>query len=230
MRKKLLKTNSKELSRIIPVFPLTGVLLLPRGQLPLNIFEPRYLAMVRDVLKDEQRLIGMIQPKSPNPDDNRGISLAETQKPELYKTGCAGRITSFSESEDGRYMLTLTGICRFYIAEEMPEKDGYRRVFANYSRFISDVENLDDANIDREKLLEIVKRFFERQNIEASWTAIKATPTEKLVTSLAMSCPFGATERQALIETPNFTDRAQMLLTLLEMALLAPSDLSDKSH
>ena len=230
MRKKLLKPNSKELPRMIPVFPLTGVLLLPRGQLPLNIFEPRYLAMVRDVLKDEQRLIGMIQPKSPNPDDNRGISLAETQKPELYKTGCAGRITSFSESEDGRYMLTLTGICRFYIAEEMPEKDGYRRVFANYSRFISDVENLDDANIDREKLLEIVKRFFERQNIEASWTAIKATPTEKLVTSLAMSCPFEATERQALIETPNFTDRAQMLLTLLEMALLAPSDLSNKSH
>ena len=230
MRRDFLKPNPEELPRIIPVFPLTGVLLLPRGQLPLNIFEPRYLAMVCSVLKDEQRLIGMLQPKTPNPDDNRGIALGETQKPELYKTGCAGRITSFTEGEDGRYMLTLTGICRFDISEEITEKDGYRRVFADYSRFINDVENLDAADIDREKLLEIVKKFFARQKIEASWSAIKATPTERLVTSLAMSCPFGANERQALLEIPNFTDRARMLLTLLEMTLLAPVDSGDKSH
>ena len=230
MRRESLKPNPGELPRVIPVFPLTGVLLLPRGQLPLNIFEPRYLAMVCDVIKDEQRLIGMLQPKNPNPDDNRGISLAETQKPELYKTGCAGRITSFTEGEDGRYMLTLTGICRFDISEEITEKDGYRRVFADYSRFINDLEILDDADIDRENLLKIVKKFFARQKIETSWSAIKATPTERLVTSLAMSCPFGANERQALLETPNFTDRAQMLLTLLEMTLLAPGDSGDKSH
>jgi len=230
MKRELLKPASEELPRIIPVFPLTGVLLLPKGQLPLNIFEPRYLAMVRDALKDEQRLIGMLQPKSPNSDDNRGITFAQAQKPELYKTGCAGRITGFSESEDGRYLLTLTGICRFDIAEETTGKDGYRRVFTDYSRFISDIESSDDANIDREKLLKIVKKFFEGQKIEARWSTIKATPTEQLVTSLAMSCPFGANERQALLETPKFSDRAQMLLTLLEMALLAPSDPGDKSH
>ena len=131
MTRSVFDPGFEDLPRVIPIFPLTGVLLLPTGKLPLNIFEPRYLAMVRDALADEQRIIGMLQPRIPDPEDNRGARSNEEDEPDLYKTGCAGRITSFAESDDGRYMLTLSGICRFDIAEEMTGKDGYRRVLAD---------------------------------------------------------------------------------------------------
>ena len=215
----------EDLPRVIPVFPLTGILLLPEGKLPLNIFEPRYLAMVRDALGDEQRMIGMVQPRLPDPDDNRGPAdmAAMMDQPEIYTTGCAGRITAFSESDDGRYMLTLSGICRFDIAEEMALRDGYRRVLADYHRFRDDLSTQPESEIDRDRLLGVVKQFFEQQNINASWETIETTPNDRLVTSLAMTCPFGPNERQALLEAGDLTARAEMVITLLEMALLDSS-------
>jgi Lon protease-like protein len=215
----------EDLPRVIPVFPLTGILLLPEGKLPLNIFEPRYLAMVRDALADEQRMIGMVQPRIPDPDDNRGPNdlSGMLDQPEIYSTGCAGRITAFNESDDGRYMLTLSGVCRFDIAEEMTLRDGYRRVLADYHRFRDDLVAQGDADIDRDRLLAVVKQYFEQQEIKASWEAVEATPNDRLVTSLAMTCPFGPNERQALLEAADLTARAEMVITLLEMALLDSS-------
>ena len=215
----------EDLPRVIPVFPLTGILLLPEGKLPLNIFEPRYLAMVRDALADEQRMIGMVQPRLPDPDDNRGpVDLAAMMdQPEIYTTGCAGRITAFSESDDGRYMLTLTGICRFDIAEEMTLRDGYRRILADYHRFRGDLSMRGEPDIDRERLLGVVRQYFAQQDIKASWETVEATPNDRLVTSLAMTCPFGPNERQALLEAADLTARAEMVITLLEMALLDSS-------
>ncbi len=215
----------EDLPRVIPVFPLTGILLLPEGKLPLNIFEPRYLAMVRDALADEQRMIGMVQPRLPDPDDNRGPAdmAAMMDQPEIYTTGCAGRITAFSESDDGRYMLTLSGICRFDIAEEMALRDGYRRVLADYHRFRGDLSTQAESEIDRDRLLGVVRQYFEQQNINASWETIETTPNDRLITSLAMTCPFGPNERQALLEAGDLTARAEMVITLLEMALLDSS-------
>jgi Lon protease-like protein len=212
----------EDLPRVIPVFPLTGILLLPEGKLPLNIFEPRYLAMVRDALADEHRIIGMVQPRLPDPSDNQGLAEQETlsDQPKIYATGCAGRITAFSESDDGRYMITLSGICRFDIAEEMTLRDGYRRVLADYHRYRGDLSPQADTEVDRERLLAVVKQYFEQQDIKASWETVEATPNARLVTSLAMTCPFGPNERQALLEAADLTSRAEMVITLLEMALL----------
>ena len=212
----------EDLPRAIPVFPLTGILLLPNGKLPLNIFEPRYLAMVRDALADEYRIIGLVQPRLADPSDNQGPADIPNNmdQPEIYTTGCAGRITAFSESEDGRYMLTLSGLCRFDVAEEMTLRDGYRRILADYHRFRGDLMKPTESEIDRERLLRIVRQYFEQQNIQASWDTVEATPNDRLVTSLAMTCPFGPNERQALLEANDLTARAKMVITLLEMALL----------
>lgn len=222
----------EDLPRVIPVFPLTGVLLLPGGKLPLNIFEPRYLTMIRDALADEQRMIGMVQPRIPDRDDNRGPAdpVAVGDQPQLYGTGCAGRITTFAESDDGRYMLTLSGVCRFDIAEEMTLRDGYRRVLADYHRFRRDLSEQHDAVVDRARLLFVVKQYFEQQNIEASWETVEATPDDRLVTSLAMTCPFGPNEHQALLEAEDLTARAEMVITLLEMAVLESGGSSGASH
>jgi Lon protease-like protein len=219
-----------DLPRVIPIFPLTGVLLLPTGKLPLNIFEPRYLAMIRDTLADEQRIIGMLQPRVPYLEDNRGAGGLDNDGPDLYKTGCAGRITGFTESDDGRYMLTLAGICRFDIVEEMTGKEGYRRILADYRRFRNDIGDEPEADIDRDRLLAAVKEYFALQNIEASWDAVLATPDDKLITSLSMTCPFGPNERQALLEAQTLSSRADIVITLLEMALLENGGASDISH
>ena len=212
----------EDLPRVIPVFPLTGILLLPDGKLPLNIFEPRYLAMVRDALADEHRLIGMVQPREPDPSDNQGPAdmAAVLEQPAIYTTGCAGRITAFNESDDGRYMITLSGIIRFDVAEEMTLRDGYRRVLADYHRFRGDLSAQAESDINRDRLLGVVRQYFEQQDIKASWETVEATPNDRLVTSLAMTCPFGPNERQALLEANDLTARAEMVITLLEMALL----------
>lgn len=224
-----------DLPRVIPIFPLTGVLLLPGGKLPLNIFEPRYLIMVRDALADPHRIIGMLQPKIPNPNDNAGDDALSENKTSLYRTGCAGRITGFAESDEGQYMLTLSGVCRFDIAEEISDTGGYRRVMAEYQRFRNDIGDTSDnvltnPQIDRERLLAAVKEYFTLQNIEASWDAIGATPINSLITSLAMTCPFGPNERQALLEAETLSSRAEIIITLLEMALMENSDVSKINH
>ena len=203
-----------ELPRVIPIFPLEGALLLPGGMLPLNIFEPRYLNMTQAALTDETRTIGMIQPEG----DEAGDS------PAVYQTGCAGRIISFSETDDGRILITLSGMCRFNVVEELPLKDGYRRIVADYGRFRNDMRVDATDDIDRARLLAVLKAYLEHEGIEANWKAIEGADDARLVASLAMMCPFRASEKQALLEAPDLAERARVIVTLLEMALVEPGD------
>ena len=197
----------------LPVFPLTGVLLLPQGKLPLNIFEPRYLNMINAALGGD-RMIGMVQPKGPN----------EGDQPDIYRTGCAGRITSLNESEDGRYLITLTGFIRFNIAEELPLRDGYRVAAPEWTAFRSDLTEETGAGINRERMLRALKGYFAVNKVDANWDAIKDTTTDHLVNALAMMCPFQPSEKQALLEAPTLADRANVMVALLEMSLAANDD------
>ncbi|HTZ35318.1 MAG TPA: LON peptidase substrate-binding domain-containing protein [Stellaceae bacterium] len=196
----------------LPVFPLTGVLLLPRGRLPLNIFEPRYLAMTRDALAAE-RLIGMVQPANP--------PIRETN-PAIYPIGCAGRITSFSETDDGRFLITLTGVSRFRIREELPLLSGYRRAVADWDDFAADLAP-DEARFDRARLVRALKAFFAQRRVEADWSAVEQAPAEHLVTSIAMMCPFAPNEKQALLEARDLGERARLLTALVEMNAGGPA-------
>ena len=203
---------------ILPIFPLTGILLLPRGRLPLNIFEPRYLAMTRDALGGA-RLIGMVQPSDPQ-DDNRG---GGGPNPPVYPVGCAGRLTQFSETDDGRYVITLTGVSRFRIREELPPLDGYRRVVPDWQPFAHDRERPGKPEFDRERLVRGLKVYFAQRQIQADFEAIEKAPGEYLVTSLAMACPFAPSEKQALLEAADPDERARLLTTLVEMAATEPT-------
>jgi uncharacterized protein len=198
------------LPRILPIFPLTGVLLLPRGQLPLNIFEPRYLAMMRAALAGD-RLIGMVQPIDPG---------AWGDNPPVYLTGCAGRVTSFAETEDGRFLITLTGTCRFRIHEELRLLDGYRRIVPNWSEFAHDLKSEDETGFDRERLMRGLRGYFQQHRISADWDAVTSVPGERLVTSIAMICPFEPSEKQALLEAADLDQRARLLTAIVEMAVL----------
>ncbi|MCG8548307.1 MAG: LON peptidase substrate-binding domain-containing protein [Alphaproteobacteria bacterium] len=195
----------------IPVFPLSGVLLLPRGELPLNIFEPRYLNMTSDALGGE-RLIGMIQPTEHE---------CQQANPPIYRTGCAGRIVNFQETDDGRYLITLKGICRFDVAEELPVTRGYRPVQADWSSYRGDMSPANGEQVDREKLVTLLRKYFEIQGISADWNAIESTTNERLITCLSMICPFEAPEKQALLEAPNLLERGKILTALVEMSVRA---------
>jgi len=197
---------------ILPIFPLTGVLLLPRGRLPLNIFEPRYLAMFRDAMEGE-RLIGMIQPSDPP---------IREMNPAVYPLGCAGRITSFSETEDGRFLVALTGVSRFRVKEELPLLSGYRRVVPDWGDFAYDRVPDDDTGFDRARLARGLRGFFGQRQVEADWEAIDRAPSEHLVTSIAMGCPLAPNEKQALLEARTFGERARLLTALIEMMASAP--------
>jgi Lon protease-like protein len=194
----------------LPIFPLPGVLLLPHGRLPLRIFEPRYLAMTRDALAGE-RLIGMVQPNDP---------VVSDANPPVYPIGCAGRITSFTETDDGLFLITLTGISRFRIREELPLLEGYRRVVPEWTDFARDLEADENSGFDRDRLIRGLKGFFQHHQISADWDAIASTPAERLVTSIAMMCPFEPSEKQALLEAPDLDDRARLLTAIVEMAVL----------
>jgi len=212
------------LPAILPIFPLTGVLLLPRGRLPLNIFEPRYLAMTRDALGGV-RYIGIIQPADPTtaaPGRSPGAMGGEMNPP-VYPIGCAGRITQFSETDDGRYLLTLTGVSRFRIAEELPLIAGYRRVVPDWSPFARDRERQAPPRFDRDRLIRGLQSYFAQRQISADWEAIGKAPGEYLVTSLAMACPFAPSEKQALLEAADQGERARLLTTLVEMAAVEPT-------
>jgi Lon protease-like protein len=198
------------LPAILPIFPLTGVLLLPRGRLPLNIFEPRYLAMTRDALAGD-RLIGMVQPSDPR---------ASGDNPPVYPTGCAGRITTFTETDDGRFLITLTGTCRFRIREELPLLEGYRRIVPDWSEFARDLDSEDEPTFDRDRLLRGLRAYFQQHQISADWDAIGSVPGERLVTSVAMVCPFEPGEKQALLEAADFAERARLLTAIVEMAAM----------
>jgi len=197
-----------DLPAVIPVFPLPGALLLPRGRLPLNIFEPRYLAMVETALRTT-RVIGMIQPCS-------GTST----RPELFPVGCLGRLTSWSETGDGRFLITLTGMARFRIESELDSAMPYRQVQACYKAFPHDLEDCADSDveIDRVRLAGSLRCYLKQHKIEADWSSIERAPAEVLINSLAMICPFDVAEKQGLLEAPTLCERARMLTTLIEMA------------
>lgn len=198
------------LPETIPIFPLTGVLLLPGGRLPLNVFEPRYLAMTEDALRSD-RLIGMIQPQD----------FSDGAAPPVFSTGCAGRITSFSETDDGRYLITLIGLCRFSVVAELPiQRCGYRRVVVDWSAYRADMEEVFACELDRKSLIPMLQAYFRRQGLSANWEAIESTPDEKLVTTLAMICPFEATDKQALLEAATASDRARIMMALMQLAVL----------
>lgn len=197
----------QNLPAVIPVFPLPEVLLLPGGMLPLNIFEPRYLAMVQAVLGAD-RMIGMVQPQSVE---------APTGDPALYDTGCAGRIARFEETPDGRYLISLKGLCRFDIAGELAPCDGYRRVQADWSRYQDDLDAEPLCCLDRGRLFPALRGYFKLHGIEADWNRLGEAPDERLVTCLSMICPFCASEKQALLEAPGIEERAEILTTLVEM-------------
>ena len=214
------RPDFEALPRVVPIFPLPGVLLLPGGRLPLNIFEPRYLAMVRDALAGE-RSIAMIQPR----EDAADVSAIDVGAAEVYETGCLGRITAYSETDDGRYLITLTGLIRFDVARELPPMEGYRRVTADYERFrgdIADDPGAADSAIDRTRFLETLGFYFEAQGIEGDWKAIEKTGDAVLVTSLAMLCPFAASEKQALLEAVGLAERARAMTAIMEMSVHEP--------
>ncbi len=199
-----------DLPEIIPVFPLTGALLLPRARLPLHIFEPRYLAMLDDVLKSGHRLIGMVQPLP-----GRGDG-----PPALHAIGCAGRVTAFSETEDGRYMISLTGISRFRIREEVTGFTPYRRVHASWTGFEQDRGRTEtDMGFDRARLMAMLGRFFSTRGLSTDWESLDQAEDELLVNSLSMLCPFEPEEKQALLEAPCLATRRETLMTLIEFAL-----------
>lgn len=208
------------LSRTIPIFPLTGVLLLPRGLLPLNIFEPRYLAMTRAAL-DGSKLIGMVQPSEPF---GRG-GQSPPDRADVQAVGCLGQIVSATETEDGRYLLTLRGLCRFQIARELAADTPYRQVEADYTPYAEDLQPQLDGLCDRNRLLHALQGYCAYHNLPADWDAITAVNDDLLVHSLAMICPFTAGEKQALLEAGNFKARAAMLVSLLEMAMLDAASL-----
>jgi len=206
--------GARPLPAVLPIFPLPGVLLLPRGQLPLNIFEPRYLAMTRDAI-DGDRLIGMVQPADPN------ASLAGN--PPVYPIGCAGLISAFRETEDGRFLITLTGVSRFRIAGELPLESGYRRVVPDWSGFTGDLAGEEEAEFDRPRLLQGLRTYFDRHKISANWEALQTVRGERLIASLAMVCPFEPSEKQALLEAADLGARARLLTAIVEMAGPGPA-------
>ena len=205
-------TGIKGLPGIIPVFPLSGALLLPHGHLPLNIFEPRYLNMIDDAL-GQGRIFGMVQPTAPETDPVNDHAA-------LFPVGCAARIVSFEESTDGRYEIALRGLCRFQVGDELAIENGYRRCRVDYSAFAGDLAEDVSRIDDRGRLLTAVRRYLELQGIEVEWDTLEDTADEALVTSLAMICPFEPREQQALLESPNLQARGKLLATLMEMALM----------
>jgi uncharacterized protein len=222
----------------VAVFPLPGVLLLPQGRLPLNVFEPRYLAMVEDALAGG-RMLGMIQPDPQGPRAATG--------PALYGMGCLGRLSSFSETEDGRYLITLTGVVRFGVAQELEMRRGYRRVRARYDSWWQDLNETwgeaggepDDepggvsppprSSLPREEVVRALRAYFAARRLDANWDAINAMPDQALVSTLAMVCPFEPPEKQALLEAPDAADRARTLIALLQMGAAAPGGESRSS-
>ena len=204
-------TSFDELPDSLPIFPLVGVLLLPRGQLPLNIFEPRYLAMVTSALGGD-RMIGMIQPKDSSSND---------ANPQVYQTGCAGRIIRFEEMEDGRFLINLLGWSRFKIREERGLNRGFRSVIADWTPYRTDLEKSESSEFDRERLLRSLRSYFEIQGIQVDWENVQEAQDERLINMVAMACPFEPLEKQALLEAQNLTVRAETLISLIEMVVLS---------
>ena len=206
---KQFRTCAEDLPDSFPIFPLAGALLLPHGRLPLNIFEPRYMTMIDDSLA-AGRLFGMVQPEPG--------ALPTPGGPALFKVGCLGRLASFSETDDGRFLITLHGVIRFALVEELGLMRGYRRVRGDYTPFLGDLEPPPSSDlIDRAHLLQELRAYFQRTGVEANWDAINRMSDDMLLVTLCMVCPFEPAEKQALLEAASIQERAETLLALLQM-------------
>ncbi|MEC8641724.1 MAG: LON peptidase substrate-binding domain-containing protein [Pseudomonadota bacterium] len=200
----------------IPIFPLPNALLLPEGQLPLNIFEPRYLAMIDDALGAPGRLIGMVQPV-----DEAGA---------LFGIGCAGRISYFQETGDGRYMIALNGVCRFRLAGHHLTERGYRLADISWDEFMSDLADGEGGIADRDHMFAVMRRYFDTQGFEADWDQIERSDDSAILNTLAMVCPFDVAEKQALLEAKGVRSRADLLIAMMEMALHGDEGQNDARH
>jgi hypothetical protein len=206
--------RASDLPQVIPVFPLDGAILLARGQLPLNVFEPRYLNMIDDAMGGD-RIIGLIQP-----------SGGPRKLPVLAPVGCAGRITAFSETSDGRYMITLTGVCRFKVMTEMPSGSPYRQIRADYAPYEADLSAPpeSDADFARTGFLDALRAYLAHRSLDIDWETAEGAPQEALCNSLAMALPFERAEKQALLEAQTLTDRCEILTALLRIGAAGPGE------
>ncbi len=201
--------TATDLPDTLPVFPLPGALMLPRARLPLHIFEPRYLAMIEDCLKTSHRLIGMIQPRETPAGEKR-----------LHAVGCAGRLTGFSETEDGRYMITLSGISRYRVREEVQGFTPYRRCLVDWTPFARDLGPVeDDPGFRREDFMGLLGRYFTKLDLSTDWDSLKEAEPELLINALSMLCPFSPEDKQALLEAPTLMTRRETIVTLMEFGL-----------
>lgn len=208
-------TKTNDLPQILPIFPLPGALMLPRARLPLHVFEPRYLAMLEDALKQEGRLIGLIQP----------CEVPGREGPGLQRIGCAGRVTQFSETEDGRYMITLTGISRFRIVEEVEGFQPYRRCRVSWGGFDRDLDGVEaDKGFYRPGFMDLLERYFDAEELSVDWPTLKEADDELLINSLSMLLDLGPEDKQALLEAPSLSTRRETLVTLIEYALRGPNE------
>jgi hypothetical protein len=204
-----------DLPQRIPVFPLARAILLPRATLPLNIFESRYLQMLEDVMATS-RVLGMVQPEGV--DDEEPVARTAP----LRRVGCAGRVTGYQELDDGRLLITLTGIARFVLVDEMPLAKSYRICTVSFERFLGDfAAGAGEDAVDRQGLLRALKAYLEARNLKADWSAVSKSSNETLVNSLSIASPYGPEEKQALLEAPDLKSRAEMLVALAEMELAA---------
>jgi uncharacterized protein len=211
-------TGPEGMPENLPIFPLAGALLLPRGQMPLNIFEPRYMAMIDHALATH-RLIGMVQPNS---DAGQGG--------DTYATGCVGRITQLAESGDGRYLVTLTGIARFTLKDELHVDTAFRQFSIDWSLFGADyIPRHGEEAVDRAAVLDALKKFSKANDLPVDWDSVKDAPNEALVNALSMMCPYGVREKQALLESPDLKTRGDMLVAITEMELAKASNGGDTS-
>ena len=210
--------NIEDLPSVIPLFPLSGAVVLPHGQLPLNIFEPRYLSMVFDALAGS-RLVGMVQP----------LHGEEGDCPDLHRTGCAGRIVSFSETRDGRILLVLSGVSRFDVEYELELYRGYRRAKISWSRFTHDLDD-EEIDIDRDRLLSLAKSYLESRQLAIEWDSLDGLELPELVDTLASSLPFSSREKQGLVEALIIQNRCELLSALCEFAVEHATQGEGRTH
>ena len=217
----------------IPIFPLPSALLLPGGQLPLNIFEPRYLAMVTHALATPTRLIGMVQPFDHHAgDDMFNDNLANDESaddPGLFETGCAGRLSFFQESDDGRFVIALNGVCRFHRLRQELDPNGFLVADIDWQPFANDLR-VDVSALDRDPLIKVMKRYFDMKGFETDWSQIENSDNHQLLATLSMICPFEVAEKQALLEADSMAKRANLLITMMEMALHYETGGNDARH